>query len=718
MKARIFKISILVFAVLLVVALATAPYFARNYILKNGKEWIGRDISLGKIHVNYFTSTIRLIDFKMFEQSDSVIFTSFDTLLVDLEPLKLFQNKIVIEEFYLKGLLVSVIQQDSSFNFDDLIAYHSTEKDSIQTTENEGYEYEISNIELNGGNAIFMDATLGKQVRTNSIDLVIPYIAFNENEMSEGGVKFGFNRGGYFEADFNLQPVTGVYDASVTISKLYLDPFYEFLTRYLNIGSIAGHIDGTLNLSGNINDAGKSLASGKVSLIDFEVTNDAKRKLAGVKELDVVMHEADFYNNRYAFDSVKIDQSYIFLEMRDSIFNFSNVLVSKDSTVGKEIAIDSTKVENEVYYSLNSFIVSNGAIEFVDHQAGEPFTYNFGKLEMNVDSISSEAEFLQLYASMLLNERGTLKAELGVNPKNPLDLTLNYVITDFQLSDLNIYSRHYMGFPILYGDMYYKGSNTIENGQLTSEHNLVIQNVELGNKHAGLYDLPIKFALFLLKDKDGIIKLDIPVRGDLKNPKIKLDRIIWNTLKNLIIKTAAAPGRILANMLNVDPKDIETIAFNYADTVLTDSHMHQLDLLLELEQMKEGLEIEMIYFNDRQLEKEEIAVAIMKDTFKQSGGNPTSEKAFEEFLRNKLARDSIRVTKACYELVDQSRVDSIASSFEKTRIQNLKGLLGSKSDTTQIIVSVGALKSPKNLGSKPVFEMKYSIKDTVVNAPK
>ena len=50
------------------------------------------------------------------------------------------------------------------------------------------------------------------------------------------------------------------------------------------------------------------------------------------------------------------------------------------------------------------------------------------------------------------------------------------------LSDLNIYSRHYMGFPILYGDMYYKAHTEIIDGQITSENKLIIHNVELGDK--------------------------------------------------------------------------------------------------------------------------------------------------------------------------------------------------------------------------------------------
>ena len=144
--------------------------------------------------------------------------------------------------------------------------------------------------------------------------------------------------------------------------------------------------------------------------------------------------------------------------------------------------------------------------------------------------------------------------------------------------------------------------------RLTSENKLIIQNAELGDKNGGLYDLPMKFALFLLKDKNGIINLDIPVRGDLNDPSVSIGKIVWNTFKNLIVKVATAPVDFLAGLISVDPKDIKSIEYSYLDTAFTSQKQSQLDKLLELEQKKEGLKIELVYFNDIEAEKNQIAV--------------------------------------------------------------------------------------------------------------
>jgi hypothetical protein len=294
-----------------------------------------------------------------------------------------------------------------------------------------------------------------------------------------------------------------------------------------------------------------------------------------------------------------------------------------------------------------------------------------------------------------------------------MDIKLDYVVTDFMLSDLNIYSRFYMGFPIVYGDMYYKSNTEILDGQLTSENELIIEHVELGDKSGGLYDLPLKFALFLLTDRNGVITLDVPVRGDLNDPTVKLGKIVWNTFKNLIVKVAAAPFDLLAGVLGVDPKDIESINYAYGDTTLNSERQRQLELLLELEQKKERLDIEMVYFNDNLKEKKALAVmeAGRKYEAETSRSYLEDEEGFMEFLRGKVNSDSLTMESAALMIADTARLDSTLSLFNQTRVNQVRGFLKAINDSTMIEVSISNPAAPKNLGSLPEFEIKYSMRD-------
>ena len=77
---RISLIVLLSVFVIVVVALALAPGFIKNYINKNSVELSGRNISIEKIKYNYFTSTLQVYNMVMYEQNNTDIFVGFDTL--------------------------------------------------------------------------------------------------------------------------------------------------------------------------------------------------------------------------------------------------------------------------------------------------------------------------------------------------------------------------------------------------------------------------------------------------------------------------------------------------------------------------------------------------------------------------------------------------------------------------------------------------------------
>lgn len=60
--------------------------------------------------------------------------------------------------------------------------------------------------------------------------------------------------------------------------------------------------------------------------------------------------------------------------------------------------------------------------------------------------------------------------------------------------------------------------------------------------------LPVKLAIALLKDRKGEIKLDIPVKGSLKDPEFSLGGVIIKILINLLVKAATSPFALLGAM--------------------------------------------------------------------------------------------------------------------------------------------------------------------------
>jgi hypothetical protein len=713
--------TLILFAAAILLVMILLPGIARRYAVNHSKKLTGRQIALDKLKINFFTGTVIMIDFKMYEADDIHTIVSFDSLTIDAAPWRYVRNELVIERFFLKGLKAKVVQRDSTFNFDDLVAFYAAKEDSVplDTTVSEPLRFHLSNIELKNCEFIFDDQNLHKIYDLNDISFFVPYIGWNQEEKSEAGLRFSFKEEGYFESSIQVDPVGGDYEAAITIDHLILDDFTEYVASSININSFAGIFNSRIKIAGNINEVENSLVSGYAEVTGFEMTDRQDRKFLGADKLECVLQEIDVANMSFVIDSLILTMPYVYFEMDTATNNFFKIFnTTHEAADSLQIAEAETETvadnaTDPVFYAVNHINIQKGIVEYRDNLTGAPFDYYLSDIRLESDSIESTSPWIDLYAEMLLNKRGTLKASVGLNPVDPMDLTLQYVITDFMLSDLNIYSRFYMGFPIVYGDMYYKSDTRILAGQLTSENKLIITNVELGEKSGGLYDLPMKFALFLLEDRHGVITLDVPVRGDLKDPTVKIGKIVWNTFKNLIIKVAAAPFDLLAGLLSVDPKDIKAIEYQYNDTLLNAARQKQLDLLLELEQKKEGLEIELVYFNDVNKEKEAIAIAeaarlFLKET---SMDYAKEEDAFRQFLQSKVAVDTLDILSAAKQITDPSVLDSIVNSNTSIRKGQIERYLHSINDSTQIYTTISNQQAPKNLGSPPVFEVKYSMKN-------
>ena len=681
-SGKYWKIGLVAVGAIIILALLLAPGLVKQIAVKKSKELIGRQISLEEFKINYFTSTIRLIDFKLFEADEKDLFISFDTLLLNLAPLRLIKNEKVIEQLYLKGLSTNIVQYDSIFNFTDLMEFHQKEADTLtseaDTLTSEAFQYIFSRLEMNDANFKYTDTSIDKTIVVRDLSFFIPYIAWNQEDKSEADIKFNFLKEGYFESSLKLQPGEGIFDADIVIHRLYLDAFSEYLKKSVQMDSISGVFSSKINIKGDLDEVEKSVVSGSVELLDLELTDLKQRKLIGLNRMNLSLDMLDLNNQKIALDSLTLTQPYIHFELYDSSNNFFDFLgiqpIPEDQSVEEtdsEIDTLNSIEKSSLSYALNSFIIEDGVIDYTDHRTAEPFNYHLSELAMAVDSITSQTDWINTYSRMLLNNRGELKAELGLNPQNPMDINLDLAISNFLLSDLNIYSRHYTGSSIVKGNMYYRSITNISDGQITSENNLLIKDAEIEEQDGGLHDLPLKLAFFLLKDREGVIDLEVPVRGDLKDPEVKLGKILWDTFKDIIVKTAAAPYDLLADLLSVDPKEITAIEFAYADTALTDARKKQLDLLLTLEEKKDGLGIELVYFNDIEKEKEQMGVA----------------EANKEI------------------------VDSLATIFKQKRVTLVNDYLSLNNDSTLIFTSFSNPEAPGNMGSIPRFEVKYSMKE-------
>jgi hypothetical protein len=121
---------------------------------------------------------------------------------------------------------------------------------------------------------------------------------------------------------------------------------------------------------------------------------------------------------------------------------------------------------------------------------------------------------------------------------------------NISLPIFNPYSGPVAGYNIAKGKLTTALHYRIEDRQLDAQHKIRIDQLEWGDATAtqGEATLPVKFATSLLKDRNGVINLDVPVGGSLDDPTFRIGPIVWQVIKNLVVKVVAAPFALLGSL--------------------------------------------------------------------------------------------------------------------------------------------------------------------------
>ncbi|WP_213880648.1 DUF748 domain-containing protein [Pseudomonas sp. dw_358] len=148
------------------------------------------------------------------------------------------------------------------------------------------------------------------------------------------------------------------------------------------------------------------------------------------------------------------------------------------------------------------------------------------------------------------------------DPLSSLDIATSF--KGVELTTLTPYSGKFAGYRIRKGrlnlDLHYK----IDKGQLVAQNKVLVEQLQLGDKvdSPDATSLPVRLAVALLKDTDGNISIELPISGNLNNPQFSVMPIVWQTLRNLVLRAAQAPFKFIAGLVaGGDNQDLGNVAF-------------------------------------------------------------------------------------------------------------------------------------------------------------
>ena len=135
--------------------------------------------------------------------------------------------------------------------------------------------------------------------------------------------------------------------------------------------------------------------------------------------------------------------------------------------------------------------------------------------------------------------------------------------------------------------------------------------------------------------------------------------------------------------------------------------------MLQIKEKKPELNIELAYFNDRTKEKEQIGLEEAGKIFNTRTGDDylKHSEAFEAFLKKTLVKDTIDLYNDCIKLAGIEKISAISKNHDSLRVKLVEDYLKSKDTTSRIKIFIPNPEAIKNVGSPPVFEVKFSMEE-------
>ena len=411
-----------------------------------------------------------------------------------------------------------------------------------------------------------------------------------------------------FQGELSFSPVA--LKGRIQVNKLPAHAFDPYLADFLNIELVRTDASFKGGVSYRADPVGPVLAlQGDASLESF-LANSVAREAGGVAlqrellswqaltlrgiELAVKPRQA----TRITVTETSITDFYARLTLYESgRFNLQDLLKDVNSAspaTATTAQVQATGIANDppAQISLGPMTLINGRVRFSDRFVKPNYTANLSGLTGKLGAFSTQPKMDTL--SVLpdtvpmadLELRGTAEGSATIeitgkiNPlAEPLAMQIAGKVRDLELPPLSAYAIKFAGYGIDRGKLSVDVSYLVKpNGQLVATNKIILNQLAFGNRvESSTSNLPVKLAVLLLADRNGVIDINLPLSGSLNDPEFRIGPIILKVIVNLIGKAITSPFSLLSNLIAGPGESLNIVSFPAGSATLTPAATRSLD---------------------------------------------------------------------------------------------------------------------------------------------
>lgn len=490
--------------------------------------------------------------------------------------------------------IVAILDQNKQINFANAFLLPPTKKmQKEKNTSSKPWKFLVKNIQTKDAKIKFSDNSVKDKgyFELNKIFFNAQNISSDKALPISYTLKAAIKPKGSLKIDGNAVQKPLHVKANLALNDLKLNLFQNYVKPFAKINLAKGALNIEAKVDANLakND---TKVRANTSIDNLKIDTQRKTPLLSWKKF--TLKNIKFEQNPMSVEigSIKLDKPFVKLQIaKNHTTNLSRILVKerKLKTQKKPEKKSSLKLK------FGKMKLHDARADFSDFSLPFPFKTKIHSLNGEFSELDlQKPQPSNIFLEGRIDKYGYTKIQGSLTPLALKKYAnLDVIFKNIDLTSMTPYSGKFVGYKIQSGKISMDLHYDINKASLVGSNKINIDTLNLGEKVKSpeAINLPLGLAIALLKDSNGQIDIDLPVNGDMNNPKFSYGGVIWRAFGNLITGIVTAPFRFLGNMLGIDGEKLKNIDFPLGNAQIIVAEEQKLENLEKILGKRPGIKL-------------------------------------------------------------------------------------------------------------------------------
>ncbi|HEX5551548.1 MAG TPA: DUF748 domain-containing protein [Nitrospira sp.] len=603
------------------------------------------------IELEVSDTLLHFTDIGLVEKGDSRPVIALHTLFLDGIHADLRKRKLEIESLTLNKAQHRLWRNpDGTLNVPALLMPVDLQSADVKSAANEGapaagsglnWTVSLKEASITNHNIEFEDQSLNfpAKIKISNLSVKTHDVVFPFKGPIPVTIEHRLNDTGTVAAEgqITMQPLRA--DVTLALKDIAIQPFEPYIGQFARIAVDSGAIDmdGTVRYAAEHPKGPLMAFEGNLGVKTLSIADrDEGAPVASWKQVGLRGIALTLDPTSVTIDEVSINQPTVHLVIdRDGTLNIKKLLPPPEAPhtpPPAERPAVQPKNGPPPSIAIKTVKVLRGTATFDDQSISPGVQAGLYDLTGTVKGLSSkQVARAEVDLSGKIDKVAPLKIAGTINPLTEnafTDLTIKFDNVD--LTTATPYSGKYAGYPIRKGKLFLDLAYKVSKRQLEAENKVAVDQLTFGEKtdSPDATSLPVPLAVALLKDRQGRIDIDLPIRGDLNDPDFKYGKAVWATLGNLLTKMVASPFSLMGKLVpgGGDGEELQHLTFEPGSAAIAPSELKKIDALMKGLEERPGLRLEITGTADLIRDRQAMALQklheLLRSRWRQETGGP------------------------------------------------------------------------------------------------